>query len=121
MSDESRSGTPPMAMVKSEEWTAPSQPSSASVNAISLRASSASNPRTAANANRNTSNPLLTAPSEPELELELPPRLRPIHENTLRTQPELAEKRYAEFIRAEQMTDPKPQHDADHVKLYFLI
>jgi hypothetical protein len=119
MSDESSSGTPPMAIVKSEEWNTPNQPSTASVNPISLRASSASTPRTAAKANPNTSNPLLTAPSEPEL--ELPPRLRPIHENTLRTQPELAERRYAEFIRAEQITDLKPQQDSDHVKLYFLL
>jgi hypothetical protein len=118
MSDENRSGTSPMAIVKSEEWTAPNQSSSVSVKASSLRASSASTTRLAANATTNTENPLLAAPSEPEL--ELPPRLKAIHEVSLRTQPELVERRYAEFVHAEQMKDPKPQQDADHVKLYFL-
>jgi hypothetical protein len=115
MSDENRSGTPPMAIVKSEEWTDPNQSSAVSVKASSLQASSASTTRLAGNATANIKNPLLAAPSEPDL--ELPPRLKAIYDNALRTRPELVERRYAEFLHVEQRKDSRLPQDADHVKL----
>jgi hypothetical protein len=114
MSDEARSGTPPLAVVK-EEDNIPVR--IFRVTAVNASSSGASSPRATAGSPSVESKSRLSVESEPEL--ELPPRLKTIFEKTVTTHPELAERRYAEFLHAEQRPTIGAQHDADHVKLYF--
>jgi hypothetical protein len=116
MSNDGRSGTPPLAVVKEEERIAVRKIQPRPVNASS---SGASSPRATAGSPSFESRSRLSV--EPEPELELPPRLKSILAKTLITHPKLIEKRYAEFLHAEQTPNIRSEYDADHVKLYFPV
>jgi hypothetical protein len=103
MSEENRSKTAPLAVVKSEESNQTKRaPRRHSVVSTSTSTATSTSP---------------TAETSPEI--ELPPRFRLIVDAILQTQPELVQLRYLEFLNAETGAEDAAVHDADQVKLFF--
>jgi hypothetical protein len=97
-----RSMTPPMAIVKEEE------------NLASVQSSN----RTAQGTVALAAAPSVSSLLDTEQDLELPPRMRSILEEVIRTQPERVKTRYDEFLEVEKRAASKLVQNSSQVKLY---
>lgn len=111
---ERRTMTPPMAIIKNEG--PPKIQSSLLIpptNRNSLSSLSLSRPAT----NVFFLESSFPNPADRLPEVEIPPRFQPILEELKRTQPNLVQQRYDEFLQAEEQVGNPPVQHTDQIKL----